>query len=112
VEARHSSGEVGELKTMIERTEERYGLKPERLAADTTYGAAPMLKWLVEEKGTAPHNPVFDRSDRDDGIFSRGDSRYDPTSDAYHRPGGKQPGVTRLFACRTCPRCRSSGVPI
>jgi hypothetical protein len=27
--------EVGAAKTMIERTEERFGLKPERLAADT-----------------------------------------------------------------------------
>jgi hypothetical protein len=34
--------EVGAAKTMIERTEERFGLKPERLAADTAYGAAPM----------------------------------------------------------------------
>jgi hypothetical protein len=36
---------------MIERTEERFGLKPERLVGDTAYGAAPMLNWLVEEKG-------------------------------------------------------------
>ena len=50
--------EVGAAKTMIERTEERFGLKPERLAADTAYGAAPMLNWLVEEKGIAPHIPV------------------------------------------------------
>src|ERR1700686_1169789 len=47
--------EVGAAKTMIERTEERFGLKPERLVGDTAYGAAPMLKWLVEEKGIAPH---------------------------------------------------------
>jgi hypothetical protein len=33
--------EVGAAKTMIERTEERFGLKPERLAGDTAYGAAP-----------------------------------------------------------------------
>jgi len=46
--------EVGAAKTMIERTEERFGLKPERLAADTAYGAAPMLNWLVEEKDIAP----------------------------------------------------------
>ena len=32
--------EVGAAKTMIERTEERFGLKPERLAADTAYGSA------------------------------------------------------------------------
>jgi hypothetical protein len=82
--------EVGAAKTMIERTEERFGLKPERLAADTAYGAAPMLNWLVEEKGIAPHIPVNDKSQRDDGTFSRGDFRYDPASDVYYCPGGKQ----------------------
>jgi transposase len=81
--------EVGAAKTMIERTEERFDLKPERLAADTVYGAAPMLNWLVEEKDIAPHIPVFDRSKRDDGTFSRSDFRYDPTSDVYHCPAGK-----------------------
>src|SRR6202171_6366790 len=78
--------EVGAAKTMIERTEERFGLKPERLVGDTAYGAAPMLNWLVEEKGIAPHIPVFDKSKRDDGTFSRGDFRYDPASDVYHCP--------------------------
>jgi hypothetical protein len=62
---------------MIERTEEGFGLKPERLVGDTAYEAAPMLNWLVEEKGIAPHIPVFDKSKRDDGTFSRGDFRYD-----------------------------------
>ena len=32
--------EVGAAKTMIERTEERFGLKPERLAADTASGSS------------------------------------------------------------------------
>src|SRR5271166_2186504 len=82
--------EVGAAKTMIERTEERFGLKPERLAADTAYGAAAMLNWLVEEKGIAPHIPVFDRSKRDDGTFSRADFRFDAASDIYHCRGGKQ----------------------
>ena len=86
--------EVGAAKTMIERTEERFGLKPERLAADTAYGAAPMLNWLVEEKGIAPHIPVFDKSKRDDGTFSRSDFRYDPTGDVYHCPGGKKLGTS------------------
>jgi hypothetical protein len=34
---------VGAARTMLERTEERFGVKPERLFADTAYGAAPML---------------------------------------------------------------------
>ena len=86
--------EVGAAKTMIERTEDRFGLKPERLVGDTAYGAAPMLNWLVEEKGIAPHIPVFDRSKRDDGTFSRSDFQYDPTNDLYHCPGGKRLGTS------------------
>ena len=86
--------EVGAAKTMIERTEERFGLKPGRLVGDTAYGAAPMLNWLVEEKGIAPHIPVFDKSKRDDGTFSRSDFRYDPTGDVYHCPGGKRLGTS------------------
>jgi transposase len=85
--------EVGAARTMIERTEKRFGLKPERLAADTAYGSAPMLNWLVEEKGIAPHIPVIDKSNREDGTFSRTDFRYDATSDVYHCPGGKQLGT-------------------
>ena len=81
--------EVGAAKTMIERTEERFGLKPERLTADTAYGTASMLNWLVEEKAIAPHIPVFDKSKRDDGTFSRSDFRYDPTSDVYYCPAGR-----------------------
>ena len=60
VEASRSirQAEVGAAKTMIERTEERFGLKPERLVGDTAYGAAPMLNWLVEEKGIAIYPSV------------------------------------------------------
>jgi hypothetical protein len=47
--------EVGAAKTMIDRTEERFGLKPERLAADTAYGSAPTLSWLINERNIAPH---------------------------------------------------------
>jgi transposase len=108
--------EVGAAKTMLERTEERFGLKPERLAADTAYGAAPMLNWLVEEKDIAPHIPVFDRSERDDGTFSRSDFRYDPTSDVYHCPASKtltttgtlvNDGTTLLYLARKhdCDNC-------
>ena len=85
--------EVGAAKTMIERTEERFGLKPERLAADTAYGAPPMLNWLIK-KSIAPHIPVNDKSKREDGTFSRSDFRYDPTNDIYQCPGGKRLGTS------------------
>jgi hypothetical protein len=82
--------EVGAARIMLERTEERFGLKPQRLAGDTAYGAAPMLNWLVEEKQIAPHIPVFDRSKREDGTLSREDFRYDRSTDTYTCPAGKR----------------------
>jgi transposase len=65
--------EVGAAKTMIERTEERFGIKPKRLAADTAYGSAATLDWIVNTKQIEPHIPVWDRSKREDGTFSRED---------------------------------------
>ena len=81
--------EVGAARTMLERTEQRFGLKPKLLAADTAYGSAPMLNWLVEEKGIAPHIPVIDKSAREDGSFSRADFRYDEEEDVYICPAGR-----------------------
>ena len=46
---------------MIERTEARIGIKPKRLAADTAYGSAANLDWVVNDKNIAPHIPVIDK---------------------------------------------------
>jgi hypothetical protein len=73
---------------MIERVERRFALKPQRLIGDTAYGAAPMLAWLVEEKGIAPHVPVWDKSERNDGTFSRKDFVWEAELDAYRCPAG------------------------
>jgi hypothetical protein len=73
--------EVGAARTMIERTEERLELCPERLAADSAYGSAEMLGWLVNERAIEPHIPVFDKSARADGTFSREDFVYDQQSE-------------------------------
>lgn len=81
--------EVGAVRTMIDRVDERFGLYPEKLAADTAYGTAEMLGWLVYEKGIEPHIPVFDKSQRTDGTFSRADFVYDHQNDLYRCPGGK-----------------------
>jgi transposase len=80
--------EVGAARTMIERTQDRFGLYPERLAADSAYGSAEMLAWLVHERGIEPH--IFDKSHRRDGTFERADFTYDHKADAYICPGGKE----------------------
>jgi transposase len=75
--------EVGAVKTMIDRTEERFGLKPERLAADTAYGSAATLNWIVNEKRIAPHIPVIEKSKREDGWLSREDFTFDKDRNVY-----------------------------
>lgn len=75
---------------MLDRTQERFGLWPARLAADSAYGSAENLAWLVHERGIEPHIPVFDKSERSDGTFSRADFAYDHARDLYTCPGGKE----------------------
>ncbi|MBO1257122.1 transposase [Alteromonas sp. 5E99-2] len=82
--------EVGAVKTMIDRVRKTHDLKPERLIADTAYGSGPMLDWLVEERGIAPHIPVIDKSGRKDGTFERADFTFDTENDLYICPGGKE----------------------
>jgi hypothetical protein len=124
--------EVGAARAMIERTEDRLGLSPERVAADSAYGSAEMLGWLVNERAIEPHIPVFDKSARVDGTFSREDFAYDQQSDVYICPAGKalastgtlvNDGATLLYraskhdcdACelraRCCPKMPSRKVP-
>ena len=82
--------EVTAACTMIERVQDRFGLWPQRLAADSAYGSAETLNWLVHERGIEPHIPVIDKSGRGDGTFSRADFAYDHETDAYTCPAGKQ----------------------
>ena len=63
-------------------------LHPERLIADTAYGTGPMLGWLVDRK-IAPHIPVFDKSNRIDGTWSRADFEWDAENDQYVCPEGQ-----------------------
>jgi len=108
--------EVGASQTMIERTEACFGIKPEWLAADTAYGSASNLDWLVNEQGIAPHVPVIDKSKRGDGTFSREDFIYDEARDIYTCPAGKTMTTTGHIStdhairylvsvpeCRACP---------
>lgn len=108
--------EVGAAKIMIERTEQRFDIKPTRLAADSAYGSGATLDWLVNDKKIAPHIPVIDKSNREDGTFSREDFSFDKERDVYTCPAGKvltttgklvNDGETLLYLastrdCRSC----------
>ncbi|MEE8454925.1 MAG: IS1182 family transposase [Limibaculum sp.] len=84
------SKEVDATETMIDRTEDRFGLKPNRLAGDVAYGTGEMLGWLVARE-IEPHVPVWDRSAMaPDGKFTRAEFAYDKERDLYICPGGKE----------------------
>jgi len=80
--------EVESTKTMLDRTELRFGLKPKLLAADTAYGISRFLDWLVTRR-IVPHIPVRDASERDDGTFSRSDFHWDRRRGVYICPNNK-----------------------
>lgn len=81
--------EVVATKTMIDRTARCFDLKPKRLIADTAYGTGKFLGWLVKEKRITPHIPVWDKSKREDGTFSRADFKWDGRANVYICPSGK-----------------------
>jgi len=81
--------EVAATQVMLDRTQQRFNLRPKRLATDTAYGTGKFLGWLVKEKKIIPHIPVWEKSDRQDGIFSRSDFRWDSKRGVYICPNGK-----------------------
>ncbi len=88
--------EVVASKTMVERTQTRMALKPKRLVADTAYGTGKFLNWLIGA-GITPHIPVWDKSAREDGTFSRPDFTFDKERNVYVCPAGKLLTTTGNF---------------
>ena len=80
--------EITVTETMLDRVERRFGLRPQRLAGDTVYGAVRLLKWLVDRQIT-PHIPVWDKSARSDGTLSRADFVFERSRNIYICPNGK-----------------------
>lgn len=80
--------EVGASRIMLDRTEKRFGIRPDWLAADTAYGNAENLGWLVEQRSIIPFIPVIDKSERTDGTWSRSDFEWDEANDQYICPEG------------------------
>jgi hypothetical protein len=83
-----------------------------------------MLGWMVDEKAIEPHVPVWDKTERKDGTFSRSDFEWRETDNQYRCPGGKpllprrrnftalRPGITKANTiiyrasqhdCKDCP---------
>jgi transposase len=81
--------ELAVTQIMVDRVRQRFDLQPRRLVGDTAYGAVRLLKWLMERNIT-PHIPVWDKSARHDGTFSRADFVFDRDRNIYICPGGAE----------------------
>jgi transposase len=80
--------ETEATKTMLERVEDRFGIKPKHLIGDTAYGTAALLSWIVDEKHIEPHIPVWERYQRTDGSLSSDVFQWDEERDEYRCPQG------------------------
>jgi transposase len=80
------SHEVHSTRTMIDRVERQYDLKPQRLVGDTAYGSAALLDWMVTQKEIAPHVPVWDKTTRKDNTFSSSEFYWDELANEYRCP--------------------------
>ena len=80
--------EVNATRTMIDRVEERFEMKPSRLIGDMAYGAAELLGWMVKDKEIEPHVPVWDKTQRKDETLSSSDFHWDEQAGEYRCPQG------------------------
>ena len=109
------SKEVDATEIMIERTQDRFGLKPDHIAGDVAYGTGKMLGWLVD-RDIESYIPVWDRTNiSGEGKFVRTDFVYDKGRNLYVCPNDKelktsgtvhQGGRIKYIAKRTdCAKC-------
>jgi len=109
------SKEVEAVAKMLDRAEDRFALRPQRITADVAYGTGDLLAKIVG-RGIEPHIPVWNKSRRDDGTLSREDFTWDEARNVYLCPNDRQLRTTgRVFDghilyyrarkadCQSCP---------
>jgi hypothetical protein len=83
---------VGAARTMLERTETRFDIKPAFLTADSAYGSAESLANILARQAEEDHSahPGLRQVQPPDGTFSRADFAFDAERDRYTCPVGKE----------------------
>jgi transposase len=85
----HRPKEVAATRTMIDRVERRFNIKPKRLIGDMAYGSAELLGWMVNDKAIEPHVPLWDRTQRKDSTISSSEFHWSEKNNEYRCPQGK-----------------------
>src|SRR5271169_1897928 len=84
----HRIQEVEATRIMIDRVEDRLGIKPKRLIGDTAYGTAQLLAWMVNDKAIEPHVPLWDKTQRKDSTLSSSEFHWSEKDNEYRCPQG------------------------
>jgi transposase len=83
------SKEVAATKAMLDRVQDKFDLKPKRIAGDVAYGTGNLLGDLLKRK-IEPHIPVWDQSAVGaNGRFTRADFQFDEVRNVYVCPNDK-----------------------
>jgi transposase len=85
----HRTKEVDATRTMVDRVERRFNIKPKRLIGDMAYGSAELLGWMVNDKAIEPHVPVWDKTQRQDSTMSSTEFHWSEEDNEYRCPQGK-----------------------
>jgi hypothetical protein len=83
------TAEVSAMRTMIERVQQRFDLKPERAIGDMAYGAADFLVGWSTRRRSNRISPVWDKTQRQDDTISSSDSQWDEQANEYRCPQGQ-----------------------
>ena len=75
---------------MLERTETRFGMKPASLAADSAYGSADSLAWLVKRRRSLRTFRSSTNQIEPTAHFPGSISNSTPERDCYACPAGKE----------------------
>jgi len=82
------SQESAAARDMIERYRERYGYRPQTLAADNTYGNGEFLQWL-DDHGIAAYIRVKENPNGPTDLYGIDQFTYVPEENCYICPEGK-----------------------
>lgn len=85
----HRIKEVDATRTMIDRVERRFAIKPTRLIGDMAYGTAELLAWMVNDKAIEPHVPVWGTTHRAEEVLPNSDFTWHAEADEYRCPQGR-----------------------
>jgi hypothetical protein len=83
------SQESAAARDMIERYRERYGYRPQTLAADNTYGNGEFLQWL-DDHGIAPYIRVKENPNGPTDLYGIDQFTYVPEENCYICREGKR----------------------